>query len=228
MELANAAQVRHNRGAVRADELRQEIEALEEENAALQSAEQEEDSAVMALSAELEARRDQLSLKRRALADHQERMEERRAQLDEAMAEEARLALERVLQDREEAGKSVAEAAELVLASLDALDALQEAARSAWTTAGSHAKVMGKRLDAPTAEEIEAGPEVMRESWERLCDEVRKRTNEEFEGELVAAAARSPMGYAIKDLPAHLQELARQRRNALFKERSRERSETQS
>jgi site-specific recombinase len=220
--------VRHNRGAVRADDLRREIEALEEEIAALQSAEHEEDSAVMALSAELEARRERLSLTRGALADYQERMEERRAQLDEAMAEQARLALERVLQDREEAGKSVAEAVELLLASLRALDGLQEAARSAWASADSRAKAIGKGLDAPTADEIEAGPEVMRDSWERLCDEVRKRINEEFEEELVAAAARSPLGEAITDLPAHLQELARQRRRALFEERSRERSQTQS
>ena len=220
--------MRHNRGAVRADDLRREIEALEEEIAALHSAEHEEDSAVIALSAELEARRDRLSLTRRALADHQERMEERRAQLDEAMAEQARLHLERVLQDREEAGKSVAEAAELVLASLDALDGLQEAARSAWASADSHAKAIGKRLDAPTADEIEAGPEVMRESWDRLCDEIRQRLNEEFEEGLVDAAARSPLGHAIKDLPAHLQELATQRRRALIEERSRDPSKTQS
>jgi site-specific recombinase len=218
MELANAGKVRHNRGAVRADDLRREIEALEKEIAALQSEEHEEDSAVMALSAELEARRDRLSLTRRALADHQERMEERRAQLEEAMVEQARLHLERVLQDREEAGKSVAEAAELVLASLGPLDGLQEAARKAWASADSRAKAIGKRLDAPTADEIEAGPEVMRESWERLCDEVRKRMNEEFEEELVAAAVHSPLGHAIKDLPAHLQELATQRRHALFEE----------
>jgi hypothetical protein len=94
---------------------------------------------------------------------------------------------------------------------------LQEAARSAWASADSRAKAIGKELDAPTAGEIEAGPDVMRESWERLCEEVRKRINEEFEEELVAAAARSPLGHAINDLPRHLQELARQRYRALVK-----------
>jgi hypothetical protein len=203
-----------------ADDLGREIEALEKEIGALQSVAHEEDSAVMALSAELDARRGRLSLTRRAIADYQERMEEIRAQLDQAMAEQARLVLERVLQDREEAGKSVAEAAELLLASLGALDSLQEAARSAWASADSRARAIGKELDAsPTADEIEAVPEVMRGSWERLCEEVRKRINEEFEEELVAAAARSPLGYAINDLPAHLQELARQRHRALVKGR---------
>jgi predicted nucleic acid-binding Zn-ribbon protein len=201
---------------VRADDLRREIDALEEEIAALQSVEHEEDSAVMALSAEIEARHDRLALTRRALADYQERMEEKRAALDEAMAEDARLVLQRTLQDREEAGKSIAEAAELLLARLRALDGLQEAARSALVSAESRARAVGKELVAPAAAEIEAGPESMRESWERLCEEVRKRINEEFQDDLVNAAARSPMGHAINELPGHLQELARQRQHALM------------
>jgi chromosome segregation ATPase len=205
---------------VRADELRREIEALEKEIAALQSVAHEEDSAVMALSAELDARRSRLSLTRRAIADHEERMEKIRAQIDEAVAEQARLDLERILQDREEAGKSVAEAAEMLLASLGALDTLQEAARTAWASADSRAKAIGKELDAPTtADDVESVPEVMREPWDRLCKEVRKRINEEFEEELVAAAARSHLGYAINDLPVHLQELAKQRYRALLKGR---------
>jgi predicted nucleic acid-binding Zn-ribbon protein len=201
---------------VRADDLRREIEALEEEIAALQSVEHEEDSAVMALSAEIETRHGRLALTRRALADYQERMEEKRAGLDEAMAEDARLVLERTLQDREEAGKSVAEAAELLLARLGTLDGLQEAARSALVTAESRARAVRKELVAPAAAEIEAGPEAMRESWERLCEEVRNRINEQFEDELVNAAARSPLGHAINELPGHLQELARQRQHALI------------
>jgi hypothetical protein len=204
---------------VRADDLKREIEALDEEIAALRSLEQEEDSAVMALSAEIEARNGRLSLTRRALADYEGRMEEKRAALDEAMAEEARLVLDQVLQDREKAVTSVAEATELLLARLAALDGLQEAARSALESAESRARALGKELDAPAAAEIEAVPEAMGASWSRLCEEVRKRIKEEFEDELVNAAAQSPLGHAINELPGHLQELARQRHRALMQRR---------
>jgi predicted nucleic acid-binding Zn-ribbon protein len=204
---------------VRADDLRREIEALDEEIAALQSLEQEEDSAVTALRAEIEARNGRLSLTRRALADYEERMQEKRGALDEAMAEEARLVLDQVLQDREVAGTSVAEATELLLARLAALDGLQEAARSALETAESRARAVGKGLDAPAAAEIEAVPEAMAASWARLCKEVRRRISEEFEDDLVNAAAQSPLGHAINELPGHLQELARQRHRALMQRR---------
>jgi hypothetical protein len=203
---------------VRGEELEREIEALEEEFATLQAAEQEDDSAVTALTAEIEGRRDRLRLTRRALADHEQRIREKRAELDEAMADHAREVFEQVMQDRHEAAKSLAEAAELLLDRLVALDRLREAARSAWATAESRGKAVGKPLDEAVASDIESEPDVMRESWDRLCQDVRRRINEQFEDELVEAAARSPMGHAIPDLPAHLQELARQRQRALFRQ----------
>ena len=39
----------------------------------------------------------------------------------------------------------------------------------------------------------------------------------ELENDLVEAAARSPLGVAIDDLPAHLRALATERRSALLK-----------
>jgi chromosome segregation ATPase len=203
---------------VRGENLEREIEALEEEFATLQAAEHEDDSAVTALSAEIEGRRGRLTLTRRALADHEQRMREKRAQLDEAMADDAREVFAQVMQDRHEAAKSVAEAAELFLDRLAALDPLREAARSAWATAKSRGKAVGKPLDEAVASDIDAEPEVMRESWDRLCQEVRDRINEQFEDQLVEAAAHSPLGHAINDLPAHLRELARQRHLALIRQ----------
>lgn len=210
--------MRQNRGGVRGEKLEREIEALEEEFATLQATEHEEDSAVAALIAEIEGRRGRLASTRRALADHERRIREKRAELDEAMADHARQVFEQVMQDRHEAARSLAEAAELLLDRLAALDRLREAARSAWATAESRGKAVGKPLDEAAASDIEGEPEVMRESWDRLCQEVRQRINEQFEDELVEAAARSPMGHAVPDLPAHLQELARQRQHALFRQ----------
>ena len=138
-------------------------------------------------------------------------------QLDEQMAEQARRVFEQVLQNRTEAGKSVAEAAEVLLERLAALDGLREEARSAWAAAQVRAKAVGKQLDPAAGAEVEADPEVMRESWDRLSQEVRKRIDEHFEDDLVEAAARSPMGRAISDLPEHLRQLARQRRLALMR-----------
>ena len=202
---------------MRGDELGREIESLEAEIATLQALEQEEDSAVTALSAEIVARQGRLSLTRRALADHKESVEKKRSQLDEAMAEQARQVFEQVLQNRTKAEESVAEAAELVLQRLAALDGLREEARSAWAAAQVRAKAVGKPLDPAAGAELEADPEVMRESWDRLSQEVRKRIDERFEDDLVEAAARSPMGNAIRDLPEHLRELARQKRLALMR-----------
>ena len=187
----------------------EDIASLEEEIAALQAAEHEHDAAVAALNEELEARRDRLAVTRQALADFQQRMHQKRAQLDEAMADEARRAFEQVMQEREEAGRSVAEAAELLLERLHALDQLQETAKVAWKTAASRSSAIGRLLEGPAAKEIETQPEAMRESWGRLCEEIRQRINEQFEEQLVEAAMHKPD--AIKDLPVHLQELARQR-----------------
>ena len=202
---------------MRGDDLGREIESLEAEIATLRALEQEEDSAVTALSAEMEARQGRLSSTRRALADHQESVEKKRVQLDEQMAEQARRVFEQVLQNRTEAGKSVAEAAEVLLERLAALDGLREEARSAWAAAQVRAKAVGKQLDPAAGAEMEADPDVMRESWDRLSQEVRKRIDEHFEDDLVEAAARSPMGRAISDLPEHLRQLARQRRLALMR-----------
>ena len=121
------------------------------------------------------------------------------------------------MKDRHETAKSLAESAELLLDRLAALDRLREAARSAWATAESRGKAVGKPLDPAAGAELEADPEVMRESWDRLSQEVRKRIDERFEDDLVEAAAHSPMGNAIRDLPEHLRELARQRRLALMR-----------
>jgi DNA repair exonuclease SbcCD ATPase subunit len=207
--------LRHNRAAVRSDDVSRELAALEQEVAALQAAEQEEDSAVATLEAQVTERRDRLMLTRRALAEQQSRIEQKRAELEEAMAEDARERFEQIMREREAAAASLAEAAELLLERLAALDRSQDAARAAWGNAQA-VGAAGHPWETRIPPAVEADPQVMREAWDRLCHEMRDRMNEQFEDELVDAASRSPLGSAITDLPSHLREVARQRRRAII------------
>src|SRR5438067_2301467 len=119
--LADRAVLRQNRAAVKSDEVSRELAALEEELAALQAAEQEERSAVVALEAQLTDLRDHLSLARGALDDHENQIEEKRAELEQAIAEEAHERFKQIVQEREAAAASLAEAAEMLLDRLAAL-----------------------------------------------------------------------------------------------------------
>ena len=169
-----------------------------------------------AVEAQLTELRDRLTLARRSLTTHEKQIEEKRAELAQAVAQEARERFEQVLQEREATAAALAEAAELVLERLAEFDRLQNVVRSAWAIAQAGG-VADRVADLQAPPEFTAEPEVMHESWERLCDEIRKRIKEQFEDELVDAASRSPLGSAIDDLPLHLRELARQRRQAMFR-----------
>jgi len=214
--VADDALLGQNRDAVRSDDVSRELAALQEEIAALRAAEQADESAVAVLEAELTERREYLAIARRLLADQEKGIEQKRAELEKAIGEDARERFDEVMREREAAAASLAEAAELLLERLVALDRSQDDARVAWATAQS-AGAAGRRSDVQTPLEINAEPEVMRESWDRLCQEIRKRMNERFEDELVDAASRSPLGSAINDLPLHLRDVARQRRHAIIR-----------
>ena len=60
-------------------------------------------------------------------------------------------------------------------------------------------------------------PEDLQEQWDRLAGHVRRGLGQQLDDELIDAAARSPMGAAIGDLPRHLQEAARRRRQLLMR-----------
>ncbi len=215
--MADDALLGQNCDAVRSDDVSRELVALQEEIAALQAAEQEENSAMAALEAQLTEQRDRLTLARRLLADQEKQIEEKRAELEQAMAEDARERFEEVMREREAAAASLADAAELLLERLAELDRSQDAALVAWATVQA-VGAAGRRSDLQTPPEITAEPEVMREPWDRLCYEIRDRIDERFEDELVDAASRSPLGSAINDLPLHLRDIARQRRHAIIRD----------
>ena len=191
------------------DDLRQEIDRLQQEVATLEAAESEVASEVTMLSEELHEYEGRLALTRGALADFRQRLAERREELEDAIVDEARIAFEEAMQRREQAATSLAEAVNLVLERKDDFERLSEATRVAWTSWAAHdPKVTGER---PAA--IDARPTILDEAWDRLSTKVRENLDQELEQDLVEAAARSPLGHAIRDLPPHLQELARQRRS---------------
>ena len=96
-----------------------------------------------------------------------------------------------------------------VLASVENLDRARAALQSAWDEASNYG---AKLPDASHGE-----PALYAEEWTRLEQLVRGKAEWQLEKDLVDAAAGSPQGKAIQDLPAHLQQLASQRRRALLR-----------
>ena len=89
---------------------------------------------------------------------------------------------------------------------------------SAWQTVRNQPTVR-EAVEPETARAAEHEPAAASQSIEMLTDTVREHFESQLERDLVEAAARSPMGYEIQKLPAHLQALARERRLAVFRER---------
>jgi hypothetical protein len=199
--------LRHNPAAVESGRVLDELAALEQELTGLREQEESNDSALAALEAEASERRDQLETIRDAGAEHERRVEEIRRKL--RVADEASEAYERSVVARDSVAQSVTEAIERFLEELAELDHAEEEAESAWRSAEARAREAGS---SPTRPRDAGTDHILRDGWERLRTEIRTRSHEQFEDDLVDAAVRSPMGHAISDLPTHLRELARQRR----------------
>ena len=204
-------------GTVRSDQLELDLKALGEQLAALEAARAEQDSRLAALNHELEAERGRLASTGRAISDYEQKVNEKRSELERARAEEAWQQLDRILKERRKTGSSAAEAAIRFLEQLARLDEQGAAAEAVAAEAAAQSRVAGVAVDDEVLQTIRQLPDEMQDAWLRLCDEVRRRIDEHFEDELVEAAARSPMGHAIQELPTHLQELARQRHLELFR-----------
>jgi chromosome segregation ATPase len=174
--------------------------------------------------AELDRRKEEavgaVSLAQRAISELEHRLEEQR----EALARGEHIAtLRRELAaraaDRDRAAHAVADTVAALLAHLDEL----AAGREAVVAAHAALRTVGNVGDA---DDLHPEPGALHEQWERLLDRIRSDLGHEIESRLVEAAARSPLGNAIDDLPAHLRVLATERRRTLIRESSlrRERS----
>jgi hypothetical protein len=186
------------------DNLLRQVTALEKdlEAAAAQARDAEEVLERLEVSQSEAAGR--LALASRARTD----LEQRLAELHEALRVAERKALEQAYRQalavRDKAAEQAAVAIDRALAAVENLDQARAALKSAWDEAASG----GARLpDAwPT------DPDVYSDQWSRLEHLVREMAQLQLERDLVEAAATSPMGNAIRDLPIHLQQLARERR----------------
>ena len=150
-----------------------------------------------------------LSLAHRAEADHRRRLEEHRAALAEAEQREAREAFVEAVAHRDATAVHVADLFKRVVDGLEELDRL----RGVVAAAAAAAREREANVVVP------AEPDVFDEEWGRVVDAVRARIGSQLEDAAVDAAARSPGGRAIQDLPHHLRELAKTRRRAFMRER---------
>jgi hypothetical protein len=147
-------------------------------------------------------------LAQRAISDLERRLAEQREVLArQQRLDEARDRLGQAVADRDAAATRLAATAETLIAQLDELSSMKETV----TTARQAVHAAGERrtIDLPRE------PAELREAWDRLIERIRTDLGNQLEHELLDAAARSPFGNAIRDLPAHLRAAARERRAAL-------------
>jgi molecular chaperone GrpE (heat shock protein) len=152
-----------------------------------------------------------VSIARRAMSDLEQRLAVERQALAKAEREEARRRLEATIAERDSVARRLAGTATRLLAELDEL----EAARAAVAAAGRAVPL-----------EIPSEPAELAEAWDRLLARLQSDVGRNLEEELLEAAARSPMGFAIKDLPPHLRPAAQERRRALMKAAAARRSQS--
>jgi len=185
-----------------AEDIRREIAALEH---GLHEAVERQTDAQRGVQ-DLEARRAEaagrLAIARQAAADFEARLEQRREDLERALEAAAAARLAEAHDARAEAARRAAQAVGGLVAAFEELDA----ARATVDERVAEAAARGRR-----AEPVEEPPELER-AWERLVQFVQARTDLQLDYELVEAAIASPLGHEIKNLPEHLQAVARTRR----------------
>lgn len=156
----------------------------------------------------------------RAIKELEQRLVEEREALARAqrLAEAEREVSSRI-DERDAAAKRVAHAVTQLLTTLDELAATRESVAEAQGAVRLLAGRSATRVAPPE-------PDELRQNWERLIERIRSDLGAELDRDLIEAAARSPFGNAINDLPPHLQRLAAERRRALRHESRSEKDDT--
>jgi SMC interacting uncharacterized protein involved in chromosome segregation len=153
-----------------------------------------------------------VALARRSIEDIEGRaVEQQQALAELERLEEEQAAFAALIGQRDAAAASFAASADRALADLDALDSV----RSLLGDSQRAAVQRGRRVENFM---IPDEPEHVQTAWSRLTERIGSGLQQALDDELIAAAARSPMGAEIKNLPEHLQAAARERRFALRRE----------
>jgi hypothetical protein len=186
-----------------------DVSALEEEFERLRAQLDDSEGALEALERQRAEVAGTVMNARRTLGDLEERLTERRHALAEAEREEARRMLEAAVLERDDAAMQLAETVGQALDDIDSLDAARAAVEAI------HQTLIGGSGRTQTPE-LPPEPVALAGAWDRLVARIRIELDQNLEDNLLEAAARSPLGYAIDELPAHLRAAARQRRRALM------------
>ena len=211
-------ELRHNR-CIGTDETKNELAVLEQELQAARQAAEESQAALSELEEERREREGRLSLAMRAQEDLERHLEKKREELARVEAEAALEAFKRALEDRDGAAEAFAAAAESVTLRLQDFDAAQERVENAWEAVLlSHGPSEARAAVAELPAGLQAQHGVFAEALALLIESVTPRADDEFERNLIEAAARSPLGNDISNLPTHLQGLARARYFAIARE----------
>jgi chromosome segregation ATPase len=188
------------------ERLANEIARLEHQLETLQSHESTDRSAFADLEERLAGLSHRIVSARRTAAECEQRLDSARAELAVARRADALTEAQRQVK---EIAEQLAEDIERLSSGLHAYDD----ARRAVDTAKADLSAAGLAHLARENEETAAAEARLREHW-NLLGTLSERAERELEEELVEAAARSPMGRAISNLPPHLQDSARRRRDA--------------
>lgn len=194
------------------EHLRTTLDALEEELERARMRLQEGQAEIVDLERRKAEAAGSVVVAERAIKELEERLAEEREALArvERLAEAEREVSARV-GERDAVARDLGQAVTALLTQLDELDAARQRVAMA-----HHAVRALEGRGAVRAAPPE--PDEFVQSWERLVERLREDLGAKLDRDLIEAAARSPFGNAINDLPIHLRTLAAERRRALVQE----------
>jgi hypothetical protein len=178
-----------------------EVRARLEHNAARLTELEEERAALLGDS----------KLAERAAADYETRLHGLREELATVMVREAREEVQQAIRARDAAIAHGANAAAELAAGF------QQLAKTRADLRKAHQRLRGIDPEAPRA--LPPEPAAFKEQWRAVAPMVEAELGVQLETEIVEAAVRSPNFLLIDELPVHLRELARQRKQDLQRAR---------
>jgi hypothetical protein len=193
------------------DEVEKRMQALVERRAGMERELREAETRLAELEDERNELSGRLALRRRAVEDLAQYERQLRDDLAAVNLEEAQTALTAAIGARDAAAGDAAKKASEFRAAHDLLEQRRRELVDAVDAL--------RRLRPPSKVSVPAEPDKFDEEWRSVVPLVERELNRRLESELVAQAARSTNPLDIESLPAHLQALAKERRNHLLRQR---------